>query len=276
MFESMRGKKAAAARSRVSASRPAKQPRPESGFWHQPTLINLVADVLIVSASLALAWACVVALQRLPFFPLRELHVAGDLGHVQRAQIEHATRTMVSGNFFTVDIDGTRKAFETLPWVRRVEVRRQWPDRLELAIEEHVPVARWKTSGKTDQLVNSHGEVFSGSVDLPLPVFSGPEGTSAEVLARFREFDKALSKIDRHPRAVALSAREAWQVRLDNGLLLDLGRDQAKLPLADRMARFVEYYPAAQTRAPFTVVAVDMRYPNGFSLRPARFEKSSS
>ena len=240
------------------------------GFWHQPALINLCADVLIIAASVALAWTAVIALQRLPFYPLREVQVTGALSQVQRSQLEHAARGVVQGNFFTVNIDAARTAFEKLPWVRRAEVRRQWPDRLELRIEEHVPVARWRGIDGESRLVNSYGEVFAGSIDLPLPLFSGPEGTSAEILARYKEFEEALSKIALHPRVVALSAREAWQVRLDNGLLLDLGRDQAKLPLAERVARFTEHYPNVVKRSQVQIVAVDMRYPNGFTLRPAR------
>lgn len=256
-------------------ARPAKQARPESGFWHQPALLNLVADVLMVGASAAFAWGGVVAVQRLPFFPLREVEVSGNLAEVQRAQIEATARVAVHGNFFTVNLDQARSQFEKLPWVRRASLRRQWPDRLELVIEEHVPVARWRSADGESRLVNSHGEVFVGTIDGPLPVFSGPEGSAAEVLARYQEFDKALSSIGRHPKAVALSPREAWQVRLDNGLLLDLGRDQANLPLADRLARFTEHYPTIARRSPMQVVAVDMRYPNGFSLRPARPERNS-
>lgn len=257
-------------------SRPAKQAKPAGdGFWHQPTLLNLVADVLIIAASVAFAWAAVIALQRLPFYPLREVQILGELSQVQRGQLEGATRGVVQGNFFTVNIDATRAAFEKLPWVRRAEVRRQWPDSLELRIEEHVPVARWRGISGEPRLVNSYGEVFAGSVDLPLPLFSGPEGSAAEILARYQEFEVALARVGLHPKVVALSAREAWQVRLDNGLLLDLGRDQAKLPLSDRLARFTEHYPNAIKRSSIQVVAVDMRYPNGFTLRPARNDKSS-
>lgn len=273
MLERLRGLFDKRERNGARSPRPHKlQTRPAKpvgeGFWHQPTLVNLSADVLLIAASVALAWAAVIALQRLPFYPLREVRVMGELSQVQRSQIESAARGAVQGNFFTVNIDATREAFEALPWVRRAEVRRQWPDRLELRIEEHVPVARWRSVDDQSRLVNSYGEIFSGEVDLPLPLFSGPEGTAAEVLARYREFDTALAKINLHPRAVALSAREAWQVRLDNGLLLDLGRDQPKLPLSVRLARFTEHYPDAIKRSHVQIVAVDMRYPNGFTLRP--------
>lgn len=268
-----RGGRAGASRASASSrpQKPVKQAKPGGeGFWHQPALLNLCADVLIIAASVALAWTAVIALQRLPFYPLREVRVVGELSQVQKSQIENAARSVVQGNFFTVNIDAARSVFEKLPWVRRAEVRRLWPDRLELRIEEHAPVARWRGIDGEPRLVNSYGEVFAGSIDLPLPMFSGPEGTSAEILARYKEFEKALAGINLHPRMVALSPREAWQVRLDNGLLLDLGRDQAKLPLAERVARFTEYYPNAIKRSQTQIVAVDMRYPNGFTLRPAR------
>lgn len=268
-----KGGRAGASRSAASSrpQKPVKQAKPAGeGFWHQPALLNLCADVLIIAASVALAWTAVIALQRLPFYPLREVRVVGELSQVQRSQIENAARSVVQGNFFTVNIDAARSAFEKLPWVRRAEIRRLWPDRLELRIEEHNPVARWRGVDGEPRLVNSYGEVFAGSIDLPLPMFSGPEGTSAEILARYKEFEQALAGINLHPRVVSLSPREAWQVRLDNGLLLDLGRDQAKLPLAERVARFTEYYPNAIKRSQTQIVAVDMRYPNGFTLRPAR------
>lgn len=264
------------ARSRLSRpSKPqARKAEAPDGFWHQPSLLNLCADMLIILASTALAWAAVIALQRLPFYPLREVQVIGPLSQVQKSQIELAARGAVHGNFFTVNIDAARDAFEKLPWVRHVEVRRQWPDMLQLRVEEHVPVARWRSSADdAPRLVNTYGEVFAGSIDLPLPLFVGPEGTADEVLAHYREFEPALAKIGMHPSVVALSAREAWQVRLDNGLLLDLGREQAKLPLAERVARFVDNYPDVIKRTPMQVVAVDMRYPNGFSLRPGRSEQ---
>lgn len=258
-------------------SRPAKKPsRPaEDGFWHQPALLNLCADMLIIAASIVLAWAAVIAAQRLPFYPLREVKVTGELSQVQRDQLESAARSTVHGNFFTVDIDATRDAFESLPWVRRADIRRQWPDTLVLHIEEQVPVARWRGVDDTPKLVNTYGEVFAGSVDLPLPLFSGPEGTSAEVLARYKEFDKALAPLAMHPMVVALSPREAWQLRLDSGLLVDLGRDQNRLPLTARVERFVASWPDVVKRVPAQIVAVDMRYPNGFTLRTGRGDNKS-
>lgn len=241
------------------------------GFWDQPALLNLTADVLIVAGIAALAWAAVTAVQRLPFYPLRELVVTTPLDQVSRAQVEHAARGALAGNFFTLDLDVVQEAFGKLPWVRKAEVRRRWPDAVELALEEHVAVARWRHAEGEPQLVNNYGEVFAAATARPLPLLAGPEGSSAQVLDRYREFEQALAALGRHPAVVALSPREAWQVRLDDGTVLELGRDEAKHPLDERVARFTTHYQAALGKAKLASGGVvDMRYPNGFALRPER------
>jgi cell division protein FtsQ len=106
-----------------------------------------------------------------------------------------------------------------------------------------------------------------------LPAFAGPEGSAPRVLARYREFSQSLATIQRQPVAVRLSAREAWQLKLDDGAVLELGRDQPKHPLTERLNRFTSHYAevsvAVKSRLP-TIGVVDMRYPNGFALRASK------
>jgi len=237
--------------------------------------MNLVADLLIVFAVATLVWAAAVAFQRLPVFPLREVIVVSEPDQVTRAQLEQAARTAIAGNFFTVDLDGVRNTFEKLPWVRRADVRRRWPDSLELAFEEHAAVARWRRgdggSGQESRLVNKYGEVFAAASTVALPAFVGPEGTAPLLLARYQEFEQVLAPLGRHPETLVLSRREAWQVKLDDGLVLELGRDEAKHPLLARLERFVGNYRAAIEKTHLAGLGVvDMRYPNGFALRVAK------
>ncbi|MDP2792764.1 MAG: cell division protein FtsQ/DivIB [Sulfurisoma sp.] len=246
------------------------------GLWDRPQLLNLGADLLFVFAIAVLAWAAMSGVQRLPFYPLRELVVVGEVGRVSRAQIEHAARSALSGNLLSVNLDEARVAFEKLPWVRRAELRRQWPHALELVLEEHVAMARWARADGDPRLVNTRGEVFAAAGGDDLPLFIGPEGSSAAMLERYREFDSRLAKIRRKPVALTLTAREAWQVKLDDGVLLDLGRDQPRQPLAERLERFAAHYAAARDKAGAPVAAVDMRYPNGFALRLGQPDKKSA
>lgn len=242
------------------------------GFWDKPVLMNLVSDFFFVFGSAVLVWAASQALQRLPVSPLRQVVVSSPLTQVSRGQIEHTARTVLTGNFFTVNLDGVRTAFEKLPWVRHAEVRRRWPDSLELAIEEHVAVARWQRGEGEPQLVNTQGELFAATTgaDARLPGFSGPEGSAALVLAHYQEFEQALAPLGRHAALVTLTPRQAWELKLDDGVVVELGRDQAKHPLADRLARFAAHYPAVKQKFGAVAAVADMRYPNGFALRSGR------
>ncbi len=257
---------------RVSGSGKGNQrvsPGDGEDFWNRPALMNLAADMLLLMGGVMLIWAAAMALQRLPFFPLRQVVVATPLAQVSRAQIEYTARAAVNGNFFTINLENAQAAFERLPWVRRADVRRVWPDGIELRIEEHHASARWTPLDGEPRLVNTRGEVFAGSTPLPLPVFSGPEGSAPRILARHQEFVVALAQIGRTPVATRLSAREAWQLKLDDGVLLELGRDQPKHPLIERLSRFTTHYAASRARLQ-TVGVVDMRYPNGFALRASK------
>jgi cell division protein FtsQ len=243
------------------------------GFWDRPLLINLLADLLLLAGGALLAWAGVMALQRLPVFPLRQLVVASPLTQVSRGQIEYTARTALAGNFFTLNLETAQAAFERMPWVRSATLRRLWPDGIELQLEEHLAAARWTPQDGEPRLVSTRGEVFMASSAETLPAFAGPEGSAPRVLARYREFSQSLATIQRQPVAVRLSAREAWQLKLDDGAVLELGRDQPKHPLTERLNRFTSHYAevsvAVKSRLP-TIGVVDMRYPNGFALRASK------
>ena len=246
--------------------------RPEAdGFWDRPLLINLVSDLLLLFGAAILAYAAVVTAVRLPFFPLKQVVVVSALNQVTPAQIEYAARSSLAGNFFTVNLDDVRNAFDKLPWVRKTSVRRRWPDGVELAIEEHVAAARWRNSEGEARLVNSQGELFAASLPddhAPLPMFGGPESSAPQILARYREFAELLAPLGRTSKIVTLSPRLAWQLRLDDGLTLELGRDQPKHPIQERLRRFVGTYGEARARAKTSIATIDMRYPNGFAMRP--------
>ena len=237
------------------------------GFWHRPALMNLCADVLYLVAAIMLLGAGWAAVQRLAVLPLRQLVVKSPLQHVAPAQIEQAVRTALAGNFLTVNLDAARVAFEGIPWVRRAEVRKRWPDTIEVTIDEHQAVAHWTPQEGAARLVNDRGEIFVADISTPLPYFSGPEDSSARVLERFAEFNEGVQRIGRRVVAIQLSAREAWRLRLDDGVAIDLGRDQDKQALAARLNRLALTYAQLHEQLPGAFNTIDMRYPNGFAVR---------
>lgn len=228
-------------------------------MWDKPGALNRLADALLVLALIGALGAGVAWVVRLPVFPVSDVRVVTPLAHVTRQQVEDIVRREVHGTFFTLQLDAARAGFETLPWVRRAEVRRQWPGRIEVALIEHVPLARW---GKT-ALVNSHGEVFEAAYDGALPVFNGPAGAAKEMAIQYHHFRRDLAAISKAPGEVNVSPRRAWQIRLDDGMTLDLGREHVE----ERLRRFVATYAQTIARMPRPVDRVDLRYANGFAAR---------
>lgn len=267
--EGYRGTKMQAARRKGHGNQRRGSQAGGEGLWHQPVLLNLLADLLLLLGGVLIVWEGAQLLQRLPLAPLKQVTLASPLVRISPAQIEHVARTSIAGNFFTVDLERTQAAFEQLPWVRRASVRRLWPDGIELVIEEQHPVARWTPLEGAPRLVNAFGEVFNATVDEPLPVFSGAEGSAPRILAEYRELAVALAGIGHAPVAVRLSPRDAWQLMLDDGVMIELGRDQPRAPLAERLQRFTAHYAAMKARMR-GLGGVDMRYPNGFALIPVQ------
>jgi cell division protein FtsQ len=238
-------------------------------MWDNPDLLNGCANALYALAAAALIYAGVHAAMHSPLLPLRQLALRGALTQVTRERVEGAARLGAVGTFFSVDLDAVRHAFEALPWVRKVEVRRLWPERIEVALEEHVALARWGSDTQAKRLVNTYGEVFEGELAdaMHLPQFAGPAGSAEELTRRYGAFRQVLAPLGLEPRQVLLSPRYAWQIRLSNGLTLELGRDQLKEPVLERLSRFVAFYAQTLGGLNRRFEYVDLRYSNGFALR---------
>ena len=129
----------------------------------------------------------------------------------------------------------------------------------------------YSRKGPPPQLLNTHGEVFSAVMaqPVPLPVLHGPIAVAPDMLGYYREAVNILQPLGRLPRVLTVSPRLAVQLKLDDGMVVELGREQPKAPVRERLLRFVDFYPNVLTAARQRPTVVDMRYPNGFALHIA-------
>jgi cell division protein FtsQ len=229
--------------------------------WDNPRLLNLIAGVLVGIAALAFGVAGLWLLMHSALFPVRELVVVTPVRKTSSEEIRAAVQARVAGNFFSVSPAEVRAGLERLPWVRKAGVRRVWPDRLEVTLEEHAALARWGD----DALVNTFGERFPGKSAEPLPLFLGPNGTEAEVTRRYARFSTIVEPLGTSLERVVLTPRFAWQLRLASGLNVMLGRDADAAE--ERLRRFVAVYETTLAKINRKHEYVDLRYPNGFALR---------
>lgn len=258
------------ARSTASAHRPPAAPVP---LPVDVRAMNLLAGLVYVAVAVGLVVAGVLWLLRSPMLPLRVIQLDGDLARNSVPTIRANAAPLLAGNFFSVDLQQARAAFETVPWVRRAVVRRVWPDRLAVQLEEHRAAALWEgtdAEAGAARLVNRQGEVFEANVgdveDEGLPVFAGPEGSAAQMLALHQRLQRALERLDLGVARLELSGRGSWRAELDSGARLELGRG-AEDELLARSERFVRTYTQVAAKWQQPLLYADLRHADGYAVR---------
>ncbi len=241
-------------------------------MWHDIRLLNAFTNALLGMCVLALLAVGLWWLAQRPMFALKEIVVQGmentELRRINGLTVKSAALPRIKGNFFTANLDSVRAAFETVPWVRKAAVRREWPNKLVVSVEEHQPLGTW---GEDGRLLSVRGDVFTANMaeaeeDSQLLEFDGPTGSEKEVLARYVELHEQFKSIDLVPVSVHLTGRFAWSVKLNNGMKVMFGREHDKVKLGDLVGRLTQAYPQLVARVGNRIERVDLRYPNGLAL----------
>ncbi|WP_082492877.1 cell division protein FtsQ/DivIB [Acidovorax sp. Leaf160] len=235
-------------------------------------LMNWTASALFVGCAALVLAAAGSWLLRLPVFSIGRIVVQGELVHNNPVTLRANVGPHLVGNFFTVDLQAVREAFEQVPWVRSAMVRREFPNSLRVELQEHQAAAVWGAEGG-NKLVDSRGEVFEANSDDvegdDLPRLVGPEGRSLEVLQMVRSLVPVLKPLGPEIDQLELTGRGGWRVTLEGGALIELGGGTPAQVLA-RAQRFVQTVPqvaAQQGRRIDALELADLRHDNGYALR---------
>jgi cell division protein FtsQ len=220
-----------------------------------------------------LAWVLAVALIALPLvavvngwvgaerWPLRTLRVQGELHRVDAAQLRATVLPYAAKGFFAVHLDAAQAAVAKLPWVERAEVRKHWPDVLEVRVVEHRPFACWGQ----DRLLSERGDLFprrGAALPAGLPQLDGPDARVADVVALYNEARALFAPSGVDVRSVMLDRRGSWSLLLSNGTQVMVGSSEARL----RLGRFARLMPQLLSQKQLPLLRADLRYTNGFAL----------
>lgn len=247
--------------------RSSKKTRPESSisgyFWgvgkalfekQGQKLLMLVALTMIGLGLLGMK----VVFDQWSYLQVSQVVVTGNL---LEADPELIKKTVLGGrsmNLINLPIDTLTEEVSQLPWVRNVEIRRVWPNALEVNVVEQVPVAHWGN----DQLLNNSGEVFDGDTENSLPWFEGSEQDANKILIQYQQFTELLRPLQLSINHLKLSDRQAWTMELSNGLSVVLGRNHPEVLLR----QWVRAYPQVIVGPIQKGERVDLRYANGLAL----------
>ena len=192
---------------------------------------------------------------------IKHLTVLGNPKYTDEKAITAAIKKADLSSFFELNVKHVQHLVQELPWVATVSVRKQWPDTIQVYVVEHQAVAHWNS----DLLINQSGDAFEAKSDklsATLPQLYGPEGSEKEAWVAFKQFDEMLKVNALTLTSLALSERFSWQLWLDNGVRLNLGRkDKAK-----RVQRFIDVYSRIEQRADAQIDAIDLRYDTGLAV----------
>ncbi len=251
---------------------------PLRDFWHSPVWLNRLSAALFALSAIGFIALAANWLANRPVFTVKRVIVdtpAGALKHVSASQVQAAVLESLNGTVLSTDLQMMHKALASIPWVRSATVRRIWPNRLLVRLEEQHAVATWGNQ----RLVNRFGELFTAQAadhDDPcrLIPLSGPAGSQRLVLERAVALNQWLAPIEKSLTSLTLSDQYAWTAEVSGNMVLELGRDALPTPVEERVRNFVktQAWLAAQLGQPTPVaqlVQVDLRYATGYAFRPA-------
>lgn len=195
--------------------------------------------------------------------PVTSLVISGETPYTIRDDILTAVETIDFGNFFQVDVNEVQHEISKLPWVYSVAVRKHWPNELKIYVVDQLPVAQWNG----DFLINNEGQTFQADVSRlkeKLPQFFGPEGTEELALQNYRNFNGLLSFSQLSIDEMVLTERFSWQLTLNDGVMLNLGREER----IERIQRFMDVYPIINDKKEENqqVNYIDLRYDTGVAV----------
>ncbi|MCC8381180.1 MULTISPECIES: cell division protein FtsQ [unclassified Xenorhabdus] len=233
--------------------------RPSNGYY----LAGFLFFLMVVGTVIWGSWVTLEWMKDSNRLPLSKLVLTGQRHYTTDDDVRQAILSLgTPETFMTQDVNVIQGQIERLPWIRQVTVRKQWPDELKIHLVEYVPYVRWNDT----HMLDKEGRVFSLPIERSAgghySMLYGPEGKEKVVLAEYRTMAEQLAAHKMKLKAVIMTARNSWQLVLDNDVRLELGNKDQE----GRIQRFIELYPVLQKNTQKRVAYVDLRYDSGAAV----------
>jgi len=216
----------------------------------------LVQSVFVVSLIALSTWG----LQQVRWgWPVEQVEIEGEFRYWQAEELAQELLWVKEQNFFSLNVRQVKSELEQLALIKNVQVKKVWPDTLLVKFKEDIPVAVWNQS----TLLNPSGKelILPASFDeTGLPKLSGPEQQIEQVMRQFQRFQSRLTSVGAVMVSLTMNTVGSWQVELDNGWMIRLGRQQIEQRL-ERLIELLKILPHEK------VAVVDLRYGKGAAIK---------
>ena len=194
--------------------------------------------------------------------PIKTIEVVTQLEKVSKDEIRKIAGQFVHQGFFTAQLGEFENQINKIPWVYKVNVKRQWPYTLKITIEEQQPFFRWGNK----QLLNRYAIAFNDeNADsyVNLPMLHGTSGREQYLATIYAQYDKRFRQLGMKIVAIVEDARYDKEITLDNGIIINLGKDHVD----EQLERCLQSFPIFNAEDRTKIVSIDLRHSNGFAVR---------
>ncbi len=208
-------------------------------------------------------------------FPVLNVDVGGTLDYTDRDALRERVEQHTGLGFYGLDVDDIQASIATMPWVAQAHIRRMWPGRLLVEVEEHEPAARYNDNAliskrlvvfQPPQLLKDNAQYLEWQKNFAsLPKLSGAEGRHEAVLDDYRLYSNLLAPFGAQISALHEDKRRSQTLELTNNITVRLGYEAHEL----RLQRFLDVYERLVTPLDGQAARFDMRYSNGFAMSGA-------
>ncbi|KES16581.1 FtsQ-type POTRA domain-containing protein [Gilliamella apicola] len=178
------------------------------------------------------------------------------------------------------DVVDIQQEIMRFPWVKQASVRKQWPDRLIVYVEDYKPAYYWNDLFFLDEEGNVFSVPSDRITDLKLSRLYGPEGKAKSVLENYSKLENLSKKLANNQLALQINAtisdeRNSLQLMVTRCIAGVCDENQEiKLVLGnkhieERYEQFIKLFPEIQSRTPVDerITVADLRYENGISVQ---------
>lgn len=198
--------------------------------------------------------------------PVASVKINGEFVRVSKQQVAEKIYASLGTSYMRLDLERIQIQLQRDPWIDTARVERRWPDRLEVTVIEHKPIARW---GRTDAL-NHRGEIIPlAETDTDeaalesLPRLFGEEGMELEVMTQYQAITSLLKEQNLTVVELTCDVTRSWSLSMDNGVLMEIGRDQ----VMSKIQRFITVFNKKLKPRWNELSRVDLRYFNGLAVQ---------
>jgi cell division protein FtsQ len=199
-------------------------------------------------------------------WPVKQVIVEGDSNYLQKNTLMEFVRNQNVVGMLAINLNDLQREAVKIDWIKAIEIKKVWPDKLVFIIQEHTPVAFMGShvlteSGNVINVENSDME-FEHLPYLEFETDSLLTTTEYKnIWNNFNEISRDFSSLNLNPNKLIVDKLSNWEVYFDNGLQINLGRKNHY----ERVTRLIQSYPVIQNKK--QLKRIDLRYHNGLAIQ---------